>query len=120
MEKDSYAFKNQNNFLAEFFLFPCHSPSCSKGALETLNPVQNEALRICTGAFRSCPVPSLLTEAGNPPLDLQREEQCLRFLTRLERNQQYAEELDVLKDHYDADFTEDCNFMVPIGTRARI
>ena len=67
--------------------------SASTGALEALNPVHNEALRICTGVFRSSPVPSLLAEAGNPPLDLQREEQCLRYLTRLENNQQYTEEL---------------------------
>ena len=96
--------------------------SASTTVLETLNPVHNEALRICSGAFRSSPIPSLLVETGNPPLDLQREEQCLRYLTRLESNQQYMEEtnkLNVLEDLYDYEYTEGDNFMAPVGTRAR-
>ena len=65
-------------------------------------------------------VPSLLAEAGNPPLDLPMEEQCLIYLARLERNQQYAKEFDVLKDHCYSDFTEDGKFMAQLDTRAII
>ena len=96
--------------------------SASTNVLETLNPVHNEALRICSGAFRSSPITSLLVETGNPPLDLQREEQCLRYLTRLESNQQYMEDpnkLNVLEDHYDDEYKNDDSFMAPVGTRAR-
>ena len=96
--------------------------SASTIVLETLDSVHNEALRICSGAFRSSPIPSLLVETANPPLDLQREEQCLRYLTRLESNQQYMEEsnkLNVLEHQYDNEYSKDDHFMAPVGTRAR-
>ena len=52
-------------------------------------------------------------------MDLQRDEQSLRYLTRLERDPQYARELDVLKKHYDAIHTEGNKSPTLIGTRAR-
>ena len=37
-----------------------------------LDPVQNQALRLCLGAFRTSPADSLSVEANEPPLHLLR------------------------------------------------
>jgi len=44
--------------------------SARKSVLESLNRVQNAALRTCLGAFRTSPVASLHVEAGELPLEL--------------------------------------------------
>ena len=93
--------------------------SAAPTTLEELNPVQNEALRICTGAFRSSPVPSLQVESGVPPLKIQRNEQCLRYITRLESFPEYKEKLIVLSDLYDSKYEKDKHHMAPVGTRCR-
>ena len=41
--------------------------------LQRLNPIQNECLRACTGAFKSSPIASLCTEAGMLPLEYIRD-----------------------------------------------
>ena len=60
--------------------------SASPTVLQKLDPVHNEALRICTGAFKSSPVQSLYAESGEPPLSLHREYMNLIYYTRLQRN----------------------------------
>ena len=47
--------------------------------LKTLDPVHNEALRICTGAFKSPPVISLYAETGEPSLANRRKQLTLQF-----------------------------------------
>ena len=47
--------------------------------LQRLNPIQNECLRACTGAFRSSPAVSLCTEAGVLPLEFSRDAICLKY-----------------------------------------
>ena len=93
--------------------------SASLSTLKKLDPVNNEALRICTGAFRSSPANSLQVEAGSPPLDLQREQLLLKYILRLESNPEYALMLNVLDEANDSTYDDDNQHMVPIGTRAR-
>ena len=50
-----------------------------KKALDRLNPIQNECLRACTGAFKSSPAASLCVEAGVPPLKYSRDIVSLRY-----------------------------------------
>ena len=50
--------------------------------LKLLDPIHNEALRLCTGAFRSSPASSLQVEANEMPLNLQREETALKYLMK--------------------------------------
>ena len=47
-----------------------------------LDVIQNMALRICTGAFKTSPVESLYVDSGFPPLAIRREEQGLRYISR--------------------------------------
>ena len=42
-------------------------------SLDRLNPIQNECLRACTGAFKSSPAASLCVETGVPPLKYSRD-----------------------------------------------
>ena len=51
-------------------------PLCSSATstrLNRLNTIQNTALRIATGAFRTTPTPSLLCEASECPLAIRRQ-----------------------------------------------
>ena len=47
--------------------------SATKATLKTLDSIHHEGIRLTTGAFRSSPANSLCVEAGEPPLDLERE-----------------------------------------------
>ena len=47
--------------------------TASPHTLRILDPVQNEGLRLATGAFRSSPITSLHVESNVLPLDLHRE-----------------------------------------------
>ena len=47
--------------------------------LNRLNPIQNECLRACTGAFKSSPAASLCVEAGVPPLKYARDIVTLEY-----------------------------------------
>ena len=87
--------------------------------LRKLDTVHNQALRICTGAFRSSPQVSLQVEAGSPPLELQREEQSLRYILRLESIPEYRHNMNVLDDQYDFKYDRNKRHLLPIGYRAR-
>ena len=47
--------------------------SARKSYLQLLDPIKNQALRICLGAFRTSPMKSLEVEANELPLILRRE-----------------------------------------------
>ena len=57
--------------------------SACKTLLKKLDVVQNLALRICTGAFKTSPVDSLHVDAGIAPLFIRREELGLRYVSRI-------------------------------------
>ena len=53
--------------------------SATSPRLRTLDSVHHGGIRLATGAFRSCPIPSLLVDAGVLPLDLHRQTQIARL-----------------------------------------
>ena len=57
--------------------------SASPSLLKKLNIIQNAAIRICLGAFRSSPIAALLAETGLLPLHLQRELQVTKYLLKV-------------------------------------
>jgi len=59
---------------------------CMVQFLESLDRVQNAALRTCLGAFRTSPVASLHVEAGELPLELRRQQLCLQYVCKLRSN----------------------------------
>lgn len=60
--------------------------SARKSVLESLDRVQNAALRTCLGAFRTSPVSSLHVEAGELPPDLRRQQLSLQYISKLRSN----------------------------------
>ena len=57
--------------------------SACTSLLDTLQPIQNAALRIATGAYRTSPVASLHAETGILPLKYYRDTKALTYLSRL-------------------------------------
>jgi len=52
-----------------------------------LDPIQNHALRLCLGAFRTFPATSLCVAVNEPPLELGRTQLCLQYVLKLGSNQ---------------------------------
>lgn len=57
--------------------------SSNNGLLKSLDPVQNTAIRLSLGAFRSSPVTSLQCEASVMPLNLRRERLVLNHFLKI-------------------------------------
>ena len=57
--------------------------SASPTLLSSLNPIENSAIRISTGAYRTSPVLSLYAESGLRPPSSYRDSKLLNFFTRL-------------------------------------
>ena len=57
--------------------------SATKTTLRMLDSVHHQALRLCTGAFRSYPVESLYVDSGGPFLYVRRKKLSLQFYARL-------------------------------------
>ena len=60
--------------------------SARKSYLKKLDPIANQGLRLCLGAFRTSPVESLQAEAHEPPLSLRRERLSLLYSLRVGSN----------------------------------
>ena len=57
--------------------------SASEATLKSLDSIQTRSLRLCTGAFRSSPNPSVLCESGEPPLSLHRDLVTMRSALKI-------------------------------------
>ena len=53
--------------------------SASSSVLQKLNTIHNSALRIVLGAYRTSPIQSILMEASEPPLDIRRIQQSIKY-----------------------------------------
>ena len=62
--------------------------SASVSALEKLNPIQNNAMRIATGAFKSTPIASLQALTGIKSLSSSRNEKLANYVVRVLTNPQ--------------------------------
>lgn len=60
--------------------------SARESYLQSLDRVQNAALRVCLGAFRTTPITSLHVEANELPLSLRREKLALQYIIKLRNN----------------------------------
>ena len=54
--------------------------------LRMLDPIQNHALRLCLGAYRTSPTSSLCVEANEPPLYFRRKKLSLQYCLKLSCN----------------------------------
>ena len=60
--------------------------SARKSYIQMLDPIQNQGLRLCLGAFRTSPVESLQIEANEAPLAISRNKLGLQFAVKLKAN----------------------------------
>ena len=92
--------------------------SARPNVLKLLDPVHNEAMRLCSGAFRSSPASSLLTIMQEVPLALHREEQCLRYLYKLKSNESYNT-TNIMNPSFDIEYFINERIPKPVGVRCR-
>ena len=59
--------------------------SATKTALSILDPIHNAGIRLASGAFKSSPIPSLIVDASELPLELHRQSLLLRYWHRIQR-----------------------------------
>lgn len=57
--------------------------SARKSYIKSLNPIQNQGLRLALGAYRTSPVESLEAEANELPLDLRRKKLSLQYAIKI-------------------------------------
>jgi len=60
--------------------------SARKSYISKLEPIANQALRLCLGAFRTSPTTSLQILCHEPPLELLRNELALKYTLKLQAN----------------------------------
>ena len=91
--------------------------SATEARLRILDPVHHAGVRLATGAFRSSPIPSLLVDAGVPPLDLHRQSLLLRCWYRLRRLPTSPSCVAVVRDSTSHLFLSRPSFPKPFGFR---
>ena len=57
--------------------------NASEKTLKIVDPVHNSGIRICTGAFRTSPIDSILVEASEPPLAIRRTKLNMTYMTKV-------------------------------------
>ena len=60
--------------------------SACKSYFKKLEPIQNQGLRICLGAFRTSPMQSLYVEANELSLYLRFDKSCVQYALKLRTN----------------------------------
>jgi len=60
--------------------------SSAKSLIGILDVVQAQALRVCSGAFKTSPIPTLQVEMGEMPLDLRRKQLMENYWANLQRH----------------------------------
>ncbi|KAI5717307.1 hypothetical protein M8J77_003609 [Diaphorina citri] len=60
--------------------------SAPSSSLKTLDTIHHQGVRLALGAFKSSPIPSILSEAGEPPLSYRREILTCNYLFNTQRN----------------------------------
>ncbi|CAI6345322.1 unnamed protein product [Macrosiphum euphorbiae] len=56
--------------------------SANSNILRTIDPIHNEGIRLSIGAFRTSPVSSILCMAGEPPLQIRRNKDILKYAAK--------------------------------------
>lgn len=85
--------------------------------LETLDRVQNAALRVCLGAFRTTPICSLHVEANELPLSLRRQKLALNYIIKLSSNADNPAYSSVFQPNYTSLFDHKPNTISTLGLR---
>ena len=87
--------------------------------LSMLEPIQNHALRLCLGAFRTSPVESLQVEANEPPLEFRRNKLSLQYLVKLKSNASNPNSHIAFEPQFSELYDQKQHLIQPFGLRMR-
>ena len=87
--------------------------------LRILDSVHHAGIRLATGAFKSSPIPSLLVDAGELPLDLYRHSAMTRYWCRLQRMPGSLACQTTVKQTFFRYYQEHCKSPQPFSFRVR-
>lgn len=93
--------------------------SAAKSYLAQLDPVQNEGLRLCLGAYKTSNAESLEVEANIPPLTLRREQLTLQYMLKLKANPLNPTYTCVFNPPYLDKFAANPKTIAPLGIRLK-
>ena len=85
--------------------------------LRMLDPIQNHALRLCLGAYRTSPSSSLCVLANEPPLHLRRQKLSIQYCLRLSSTSQNPAYSAVFNSKFKPSFQRKPNQIPPLGIR---
>ena len=91
--------------------------STRKSYLQMLDPIQNQALRISLGAFRTSPIESLEVEANEMPLAVRRQKLAIHFLLKIKANPSHPVAICVANQLHKNMFDRKINIIAPFGIR---
>jgi len=91
--------------------------SARKSYLRMLDPIQNHALQLCLGAFRTSPASSLCVEANELPLQLRRKKPSLQYTLKLSANQSNPAHKTVFNSNLKTSFDCKPNQIPSLGFR---
>lgn len=85
-----------------------------------LDPIQNQALRYCLGAFRTSPIQSIHIEIDEPPLSLRREKLSLNYMLKLKSQPKFPASKCATEGLHRNIFEAKPNLIKPFGLRIHI
>ena len=87
--------------------------------LQMLDPVQNHALRLCLGAYRTSPSSSLCVLANEPPLYIRRRKLSIQYCLKLSSSPQNPTNNTVFNSKFNDLFERKPNQIPPLGIRVQ-
>uniref|UniRef100_A0A8C2BUC3 Reverse transcriptase domain-containing protein n=1 Tax=Cyprinus carpio TaxID=7962 RepID=A0A8C2BUC3_CYPCA len=84
--------------------------SASKTQIKELDRMQAKSLRICSGAFRTSPVPALQVETEEMPLNLRRLKLCMAYWINLKGHNASHPTKEVLSECWEYGRSQICSF----------
>ena len=91
--------------------------SARESYLRLLDPIQNHALRLCLGAFRTSPSSNLCIQANEPPLYIRRRMLSIQYSLRLGSSPSDPAYNTVFSPKFKASFSSKPNQIPTLGIR---
>ena len=93
--------------------------SARQSYIQTLDPIHNQAIRLCLGAFRTSPMESLYVESHEPSLYDRRKELALQYILKLKANPTNPAYNAVFHPNYLLKFRDRPHAIAPFGIRMK-
>ena len=85
--------------------------------LRMLDPIQNHALRLCLGAYRTSPASSICVETNEPPLYFRRKKLSLQYCLKLSCNYNNPAYATVFNSKFHSVFERKPTLLPPLAIR---